>query len=222
MARLARVIIPGCPYHVTQRGNGGQKVFFSDQDDATYRDLLAEAAKEARVAVWAWCLMPNHVHLILTPQGEDGLRRTLARVHRRYAGLVHARRKRTGHFWQCRFGAVAMDEPHLAAAYRYVVLNPVRARLVSQAQDWAWSSARALLGRAGDPLTDVGPARQRFSRFADLLEGPEDRDAAKRPREGESVGRPIGSEAFLDALELRTGRRLGALPRGPKSREGVE
>src|ERR1700677_4551344 len=106
MARLARVIIPGLPYHLTQRGNGGQKVFFSASDYAGYRDRLAEAAREAGVAVWAWCLMPNHVHLVLAPEGEDGLRQALARVHRSYAGMVHARRKGAGHFWQGRFGAV--------------------------------------------------------------------------------------------------------------------
>ena len=82
MARLARVIIPGLSYHVTQRGNGGQKVFFSASDYAAYRDRLSEAAREAGVAVWAWCLMPNDVHLVLAPEGEDGLRRALARVHR--------------------------------------------------------------------------------------------------------------------------------------------
>ena len=100
MARLARVIIPGLPYHVTQRGNGGQKVFFSASDYAAYRDRLSEAAREAGVAVWAWQLMPNHVHLVLAPEGEDGLRHALARVHRSYAGMVHARRKGAGHFWQ--------------------------------------------------------------------------------------------------------------------------
>jgi putative transposase len=166
--------------------------------------------------VWAWCLMPNHVHLILCPGDEDGLRHALARVHRAYAGRIHARRRRSGHFWQGRFGAVAMDEAHLAAAYRYIALNPVRARLVARAGDWAWSSARALLGQGEDGLTDVKPARQRFPRFADLLEGAEDEAATARLREGESVGRPIGSEAFLTALESRSGRRLRPLPRGPK------
>ena len=104
--------------------------FFGDDDYALYRDLLAEHCRAAGVDVWAWCLMPNHVHLILVPSDPDGLRRALARVHRRYAGAIQARRKRTGHFWQGRFGAVAMDEEHLAAALRYVSLNPVRARLV--------------------------------------------------------------------------------------------
>jgi putative transposase len=220
MARLARVVVPGLPYHVTQRGNGRRRVFFADSDYAAYRDWLAESAHEARVSVWAWCLMPNHVHLILVPQAEDGLRRALARVHRRYAGLIHARRRRTGHFWQGRYGAVAMDEDHLAAAYRYVNLNPVRARLVKRAEDWPWSSARALLGLAEDGLTDLAPARQRFSRFADLLEAGEDKAAAARLRKGESVGRPVGSDAFLAALETRTRRLLQPLKRGPKPKEG--
>jgi len=222
MARLARVVVPGLPYHVTQRGNGGQRVFFSDDDYAAYRDLLAESVQAAGVGVWSWCLMPNHVHLILTPQDEDGLRQALARVHRRYAGRIHARQRRTGHFWQGRFGAVAMDEEHLAAAYRYVALNPVRARMVARAQDWPWSSTRALLGLGDDPLTDGAPARQRFSRFADLLEREDDPEALRRLREGESVGRPIGSDGFLAALESRTGRRLRPLPRGPRPSGGMD
>ena len=221
MARLARVIVPDTPYHVTQRGNGGRRTFYSDADYAAYRDLLGSAAREAKVAVWAWALMPNHVHLILRPEDEDGLSRVLARVHRAYAGRIHARQRRTGHFWQGRFGAVAMDEDHLAAAYRYVVLNPVRAKLVVRAEDWPWSSARALLGLGEDPLTDTAPARQRFARFADLLDGPEDPEAVDRLRKGESVGRPAGSDDFLASLEARLGRRLRPLPRGPKPKDAA-
>src|SRR4030088_2260606 len=120
MARLARVVVPGHPHHVTQRGNGSARTFFGDGDYALYRDLLAENCRSAEVDVWAWCLMPHRVHLILVPSDPDGLRRALARVHRSYAGIIQARRKRSGHFWPGRFGAVAMDEAHLAAALRYV------------------------------------------------------------------------------------------------------
>lgn len=216
MARLARVIVPGLPYHVTQRGAGGRRVFFSEADFACYRDLLAEKAKEARVGILAWCLMPSHVHLILRPENGEGLRKALAGAHRRYAGLIHARRNSTGSFWQGRYAAVAMDEDHLRAAYRYVALNPVRARLVKHAEDWPWSSARALLGLGDDPLTDLAAARDRFFDFGDFLAAEEDREATARLRRGESVGRPIGSEAFLTSLEVQTGRRLRVLPRGPK------
>ncbi|GLQ76636.1 hypothetical protein GCM10007881_01510 [Mesorhizobium huakuii] len=94
--------------------------------------------------------MPNHVHLILTPTDPDGLRRALAKVHRAYAGIIHARQKKTGHFWQGRFGAVAMDDDHVLSAVSYVGLNPARAGLVKQAADWPWSSARAHL--TGSPM----------------------------------------------------------------------
>ena len=96
------------------------RVFFDDADYALYRDLLGQHCRAADVEVWAWCLMPNHVHLILVPSDPDGLRRALAALHRRYAGVVHARPKRAGHFWQGRFGAAVMDKEHLAAALRYV------------------------------------------------------------------------------------------------------
>lgn len=119
--------------------------------------------------MWAWCLMPNHVHLILVPSDADGLRGALSGVHRRYAGILHARRKRTGHFWQGRFGAVVMDEAHLAAALRYVSLNPVRARLVKRARDWRWASTRAHLAGKDDGVTALAPIRQRFPRFAELI-----------------------------------------------------
>jgi putative transposase len=140
MARLARFIVPGVPHHITQRGNGRQKTFFAPHDYALYRDLLKEHAAANGVSVWSWVLMPNHVHLILVPEAADSLRACLSKVHRAYAGHIHARERRTGHFWQGRFGCVAMDEAHLLAAIPYVARNPVRARLVTRAQDWAWSS----------------------------------------------------------------------------------
>src|SRR5438132_8613200 len=189
MARLARVVIPGHPHHVTQRGNGGARTFFSDDDYALYRDLLAASCRAAEVEIWAWCLMPNHVHLILVPADADGLRRALAPVHRRYAGVIHARRRRTGHFWQGRFGAVALDEAHLAAALAYVSLNPVRARLVRRAQDWRWSSTRAHLTGKDDGITALAPIRERFPRFVDLLALAPDSDTFARRRQHRPAAR---------------------------------
>src|SRR5580698_2144177 len=219
MARLARVVIPGHPHHVTQRGNGRARTFFDDGDYALYRDLLAENCRAAGVEAWAWCLMPNHVHLILVPSDPDGLRRALARVHRRYAGTLQTRRKRTGHFWQGRFGAVAMDEEHLAAAVRYVALNPVRARLVERAQDWRWSSTRAHLRGKDDGLTALAPIRDRFPEFADLLASEPEADLFERLRAAESIGRPLGNDRFIERIERRTGRALKPGKRGPKPSE---
>ena len=160
--------------------------------------------------------MPNHVHLILVPSDADGLRRALAPVHRRYAGIIHTRRKRTGHFWQGRFGCVAMDEAHLAAALRYVSLNPVRARLVGRARDWQWSSVRAQLGGRDDGVTARGRVRERFPDFANFLSEEPDADMIERLRGAESVGRPIGTRKFLDTLERSTRRILKPGRRGPK------
>lgn len=220
MARLARVVIPGLPHHVTQRGNGGARTFFSDGDYRLYRDLLVEHCRAARVEVWAWCLMPNHVHLILVPHDADGLRRAMSQVHRRYAGIVHARKKRTGHFWQGRFGAVAMDEAHLSAALRYVALNPVRARLVERARDWRWASTRAQLSGKDDGLTRTAPVRARFPDFAELLALGPDEDAFAKLRMAESIGRPLGEPKFVQRLERATGRTLRPRKRGPKPGAG--
>lgn len=222
MARLARTVVPDLPHHVTQRGNGRQQVFFSEEDYAFYRDLLAEHCRAATVQVWAWVLMPNHVHLILTPAESDGLRRALAQVHRRYAGHIHAREGRSGHFWQGRFGAVAMDEAHLSAAIRYVLQNPVRARLVSRAEDWAWSSVHAHLSGDAGGVTTLAPVADRFPDIRGLIDADPDMhgDAAAqdRLRRAESIGRPLGDAPFLKRLESQLGRRLAPQPRGRKPR----
>jgi len=219
MARLPRLVLPGIPYHVTQRGNRRQQTFFEDGDYALYRDLLAQAAERAGVQVWSYCLMPNHVHVIVVPADADGLRRTFADAHRRYTGFINARQRWTGHLWQGRFGAVAMDEAHLAAAVRYVALNPVRARLVARAQDWRWSSTAAHLAEADDQLVTVAPVLERYGRFADFLGDPAAEDPAWRVlRQSETSGRPLGSSDWIAALETRTGRQLAPQKRGPKPR----
>jgi putative transposase len=216
MARLARVIIPNLPHHVTQRGNGRQKVFFSETDYELYRNLLAESCKKARVECWAWVLMPNHVHLILVPRDEDGLRAALAPVHRAYAGIIHARRKKSGHFWQGRFGATVMDEDHVIEALRYVLLNPVRAKLVTKADQWEWSSAKAYLKDRDDGLTNTGPMISRFPDMKALLTGKANPDHLKRLRAAETIGRPIGNAAFMKMIEKKSGRKLSPAKPGRK------
>ncbi len=216
MARLARVVIPGLPHHVTQRGNGRAPTFFGDDDYALYRALLAESCRAAGVEVWSWVLMPNHVHLILVPSDADGLRRALAPVHRRYAGAVHARERRTGHFWQGRFGAAAMDEAHLGAAVRYIALNPVRARLVARPEDWPWTSVHAHLSGRDDGITTLAPVLERFSPFAGFIADAGDPALTEGLRRAETIGRPLGDAAFLAGLEAATNRTLKPGRRGPK------
>jgi putative transposase len=214
------MVVPGLPHHVTQRGNGRARVFFGDADYALYRDLLVAHCRDADVAIWAWCLMPDHVHLILPPADADGLRRALARLHRAYAGVIHARQKKSGHFWQGRFGAVAMDEDHLLSAVRYVGLNPVRARFAASAADWPWLSARAHLTGIADGVTDLAPILDRLPSREGLFDLAEtDLAAFYRLRRAESIGRPLGSDGFLGGIAQLTGRNVRARKRGRKARE---
>jgi putative transposase len=218
MARLARIVLPGVPYHVTQRGNRRQQTFFEDGDYGLYRDLLAEAARRAGSEIWAYCLMPNHVHLIVVPADEHGLRRTFADAHRRYTGFINARQRWTGHLWQGRYGAVAMDEVHLIHAARYVALNPVRARLCDRAEQWTWSSARAHLAGRDDQLVTVRPLLDRAGDFAAFLGAEEDQQATRALRMAETTGRPVGEAAWVEELERLSGRVLAPKKRGPKPR----
>jgi len=216
MARLPRVVIPGIPHHVTQRGNRRERTFFEDGDFALYLDLLADAAQRANVAIWSYCLMPNHVHIVAVPSDPDGLWRTFRRLHRDYTGFINARMRATGHLWQGRYGSVAMDEAHFVTALRYVALNPVRARLVQRPEDWQWSSTRALIAGEDDGVVTVAPALERVGDFAAFL-GKEFDEALSYAalRKAESVGRPVGSPEWLADMETRTGLTLIPKPRGP-------
>ena len=216
MARLARVVAPGLPHHVTQRGNRRQEVFFGDDDYEAYKALVAEHCAGAGVAVWAYCLMPNHVHLILVPSDEDGLRAALGEAHRRYTRAVNFREGWRGYLWQGRFASFVMDERHLLAAARYVELNPVRAGLVKQARQWRWSSARAHLKGADDGLATVAPLLELAGDWKTFLAGGLEAAELDAIRAHERSGRPLGSDAFLEGLEARLGRPLKKRKAGRK------
>ncbi len=218
MPRIARVVVPDIPHHVTQRGNRRQPVFFREQDYRLYLRLAAESCSRAGVSIWAYCLMPNHIHLIAVPSSSDGLREALGETHRRYTCHVNLRMKWTGYLWQGRFASFPMDEPHLLAAARYVELNPVKAGLVQRPEDYAWSSARAhLLGR-DDDLVRCAPLLDRFPDWADVLRTGTS-DAESRSIESHArTGRPLGGAAFIERLERITWRVLGPRKRGPKPR----
>ncbi len=217
MARLARMIFPGVAHHVTQRGNRREPIFFEDGDQQIYLDLLATQLKRYGVACWGYCLMPNHVHLILTPSDEIGLARAVGEAHRRYTAFVGTRGRWTGHLFQGRFGSVAMDEDHLRAAFRYVALNPVTAGLVARAQDWPWSSTAAHLAGRDTPHVEVAPALSRVEDFPGLIAPAKDIDPQwTRILRAELIGRPVGAKAWIEHLEVKSGRQLSPQKRGPK------
>jgi len=220
MAKLARAIAAGFPHHVTQRGNRRQTVFFGDDDYATYVDLLAAHCRACRVSVWAWCLMPNHVHIVAAPADAGGLGKAIADTHRRYAWRINRRQGWRGNLWQGRFASCIMDEPHSLLALRYVERNPERANLVKRAEDWPWSSARRHLGLpplagSDDPLTDLEATRGLIDDWrAYLADSPPtwQQDAL---RQSTRTGRPLGAADFIRELEDSLGRRLRPNKRGP-------
>ena len=213
MARLARLVIPGLPHHITQRGNRRQQTFFCDEDYATYVELMAEWCAERGVEVWAYCLMPNHVHLIAVPHAEDALARAVGEAHRRYTRRINFREKWRGYLWQGRFASFVMDEPYLLAAARYVELNPLRAGLVADAADWPWSSARAHLSHRDDRLVRVPPLLAMAADWRGLLNSVLDEEQLRELRDHGRTGCPLGNATFVERLEQAVGRVLR--PRKP-------
>lgn len=219
MARMARTVIPGIPHHVIQRGVRRLEVFKGDEDYQTYLDLISTSCKKAGTEVWAYCLMSNHVHLILVPSTEDGLRAALGDAHRQYTRHVNFRDGCRGHLWQERFHSFAMDEHYLLAAVRYVELNPVHAHMVKHAEDYPWSSARAHLAGKDDKLVQVAPMLDRVSDWRSYLECDLDNATKEEFRMHGRTGRPLGDEAFLQHLEKLAGRVLRPQKPGRKKEE---
>ncbi len=153
---MARAVVAGVPHHVTQRGNGRRTIFDTDADRLLYLDLLRENAVECDLAIWAWCLMSNHVHLVAVPGRPDSLARTLGRTHAAYARYLNIRRRSCGHLFQARFYSCPIGPQHLWTTVAYVERNPQRAGLVAVPWDYLWSSARVHVANdVEDRLVDL-------------------------------------------------------------------
>ena len=222
MARLARAVAPGFAHHVTQRGNRRQRTFFDTSDYTTYLSLMAEWCARCQVQILAWCLMPNHVHLVAVPESAAGLRRAIGEAHRRYTCEVNRREGWTGHLWQGRFASFVMEERYTLAAARYVELNPVRAGLVERPGDYPWSSARGHLDGRNDALAEVAPLLSLVPDWAGFLGGEPPQETFAEFRKHESTGRPLGSDAFVERLESELGRKLQPGRPGPRSSGSAE
>ena len=209
-------MVPGVPHHVTQRGNRRQETFFSEDDYAAYLALLKEWCDRCSVGVWAYCVMPNHVHLIVVPSSADGLRRGLGEAHRRYTRRGHFRAGWRGHLWQGRFASFPMSERYLLQAARYVERNPVRARLSRVPWRWPWSSAAAHVAARDDGIVNVKPLLQRVPDWHEFLTEGLDADETASLRRHERTGRPLGEAAFLDRIEKKLGRSVRPAKAGRK------
>ncbi len=220
VARMARVVVPGVPHHITQRGNRRLPTFFQDGDYDLYKRLMAEWCRARGVAVWAYCLMPNHVHLIAVPSNGQSLRAAIGEAHRRYTLMVNQRQGWRGCLWQGRFFSFPLDAGHLYNAVRYVEQNPVRAGLVARPGDWPHSSARAHLARRDDFLVRWRPLGERFADWQVVLGQQLPDELMDELRHHERTGRPLGNEHFLTALEGSLDRRLRPRRAGRRLAQG--
>ena len=219
MARMARLVVPGCPHHITQRGSRRQQVFFSDDDYLAYLSLMRSAMVKCRIEVWAYCLMPNHVHWVVVPGDVDSLRIFFSEGHRRYARRINRREGWRGHLWQERSHSFAMDEAHNFAAVRYVEQNPVRADLRVQPDAWRWSSAKAHLAGMSDGLVQVEPMLKRAPDWGAYLEGRDPKSVYNSIHRHSATGRPLGNAGFIEKLEAETGLRIRPAKPGPLPRD---
>ena len=220
MARLARVVVPECWHHVTQRGNRQQTVFFSNADRRFYLNRLQHYSTLFGLRIAGYCLMNNHVHLVLIPKTTTSLARAVGRTHNDYARWLNFKRGENGHVWQNRFYSCPLDEAHRWFALRYVEMNPVNANLVHRPQDWPWSSAFAHnTGTDPSGLVDLSEWSQRWSpdRWNETLElGIEGAAWAERLREATRTGRPFGEDGFLEQVEANLKRAVKPQKRGRK------
>ena len=176
---------------------------------------MAVACKD-RVDIWAYCLMPNHVHLIAVPRDADALRDCLGWAHQRYTRRINFREGWRGHLWQGRFASYPMQERYLKAVARYIELNPIRARLVARAEDWPWSSAAAHFSGRDDALVRVEPLLDIVHDWRDFMHIETTEEEARLMRRHEHTGRPLGDENFVEHLEKSLLRILKPGKPGPK------
>jgi putative transposase len=210
MPRMARVVVPGIPHHVTQRGNRREDVFFSDDDRQKYLQLILEYSGKHGLKTLAYCLMTNHIHLVCVPDSEESLSLVLKPVDMRYAQHVNWTHGISGRLWQGRFFSCVLDEEHLWAAIRYVERNPVRARMVRKAENYAWSSAATHCGLREDPvLSNLPKMRPPESEdWAAWLAEKDDEKMLATLRLNTRTGRPAAGKQFVAKLESMLGRRL--------------
>src|SRR5689334_13660723 len=223
MPRRARIVVPGCAHHVTQRGNRQADVFRDDEDRFHYMRLLREHSASHGVSLWAYALMTNHVHTIVVPHTPTALADVFRNAHSVYGRWFNKKYELNGHLWQGRFYSCVMSESHLWAAVRYVERNPVRAGMVRRAEDYRWSSARGHVYRRSDPLLDSGlPLVGVIGDWSAWL-APDDLESDLRDiRKATAKDFPFAEEAFVKRLELELGRPLRPQKTGRKKKHPIE
>ncbi|MFZ0821661.1 MAG: transposase [Candidatus Acidiferrales bacterium] len=220
MARLPRIVAVNIAHHVTQRGNARQFILAGDAERLVYLDLLQQNLKLYQVSLLGYCLMSNHVHLIVVPHEAVALAAALKQIHGRYASYWNAGHSSSGHVWQGRFYSCPLDTAHLWIALRYTELNPLRAKLVTEAAAWTWSSAAVHCALRQPPAwldMEIWSKRWSAESWREYLASNEPDDQFAAIRQCTHSGRPLGTSYFVQSLEEVTLRRLarekGGCPR---------
>lgn len=216
MARIARVIASNFPHHIVQRGNRRQKVFFSDADYKAYLDLLHEHIHRFNVKLAAYCLMPNHIHLIAIPAEDSNLAKAIGETHRKYTRMINFRENWRGYLWQGRFRSYLLDEHYLLTATKYILLNPVKANIVEKPWDYSWSSARHHLKIKTNKFIDDSLLCSLINEWRSFLETDINKDEVRILKIHERTGRPLGNTDFIEKLETIVGKTLKKKKPGPK------
>lgn len=223
MARLPRLTAPGLPHHLIQRGNNRQAVFLDEVDCARYLDELGELAEPHRLAIHAYVLMPNHVHLLVTPAEQRTLARVMQALGRRYVRWFNDRHQRTGTLWEGRYRSTVVESGrYLLACMRYIDLNPVRAGLVAEPAPYRWSSHAHHVGLRTDPLITEHAVYwalgntpfERQLAYRGLFEHIQDPSELEAIRFATHRGWALGEGAFVGELSDRLGRRAAPVGRG--------
>lgn len=230
MARLPRLVVPHQPHHVIQRGVDRQVIFHDTADYLFFLDHLRDGAQRFKVAIHAYVLMPNHLHLLLTPADKEGLGRMMQWVGRHYVPYFNQKYHRSGTLWQGRYRAAVMDaERYLILCSRYIDLNPVRAGLVAHAGDYPWSSYQHHVGLKQDALlTDhalywaLGNTPfEREATYKRQIDEGLDEQAVRALGEATLKGWALGSDVFKNSLERQVNRRVSPSRRGRPAKEAV-
>ena len=206
--RLARVVVPGYPHHVTERDNRRQTTFFENDDYRLSLSLLKERCEKSNLDIWAYCLMLNPLHLTAIPETAEGLRRGIGEAHRHYTRAIHSRMEWCGFLWQGRFASLPMDESSLLAAGRYVELNPVKAQLVQNPEDEPWSSARFYMNLSDDTVVRSALLKDMVGDWRAFLMTSDDAQLQQKTQYASRMARPLVSEAFVSGLGTRLERQL--------------
>jgi putative transposase len=224
MPRVSRAIAVGYPHHITQRGNYRQTVFSVAEDYARYLAWLTRYAQQHQLEIWAYCLMPNHVHIVGVPTAEDSLANIFRTVHMQYSQYYNRKNNAVGHLWQGRFYSCPLDEPHVHAAVRYVEMNPVRAGIAASPEEYLWSSAKSHVTGIADPvLRGCCFLTETIGDWKQYLAETPNQTAGTKLIKSTKTGRPCGEGDFVTRLEALLGRSFAIPPPGrPSSRKKEE